>query len=91
MCQRNRRAFSNAISSFDWDGSYEETDMQTAYSLFHSKFLRSYNIHFLKQNLKLKYNTRKLWLTQEFKDAIRKRKKALQVLKDAISIQWNYL
>ena len=81
MCQRNRRAFSNAISSFDWDESYEETDMQTAYSLFHSKFLRLYNIHFLQQNLKLKYNTRKLWLTQELKDAIRKKNKLYKYLK----------
>ena len=73
MCQRNRQAFSNAISSFDWDEIYEETDMQTAYSLFHSKFLRLYNIHFPKQ--KLKYNTRKPWLTQGLKDAIRKKNK----------------
>ena len=75
MCQRNRQAFSNAISSFDWDEIYEETDMQTAYSLFHSKFLRLYNIHFPKQKLKLKYNTRKPWLTQGLKDAIRKKNK----------------
>ena len=73
MCQRNRQAFSNAISSFDWDEIYEETDMQTAYSLFHSKFCRLYNINFPKQKLKLQYNTRKLWLTQGLKDAIRKK------------------
>ena len=75
VCQRNRQAFFNAISSFDWDEIYEETDMQTAYSLFHSKFLRLYNIHFPKQKLKLKYNTRKLWLTRGLKDAIRKKNK----------------
>ena len=75
MSQRNRQAFSNAIASFDWSEIYHETDMQKAYSLFHSNFLRLYNINFPKQKLKLKYNTRKLWLTQGLKDAIKKKNK----------------
>ena len=54
MSQRNRQAFSNAIASFDWSEIYHETDMQKAYSLFHSNFLRLYNINFPKQKLKLK-------------------------------------
>ena len=75
MSQRNRQAFSDAISDFDWTEIYQEIDMQQAYSLFHSKFLRLYNTHFPKQKLKLKYNTRKLWLTPGLKDAIKKQNK----------------
>ena len=60
MSQRNRQAFYNAIASFDWSEIYHETDMQKAYSVFHSNFLRLYNINFPKQKLKLKYITRKL-------------------------------
>ena len=77
MSQRNRQAFVDAVSDFDWTEIYQEIDMQQAYSLFHSKFVRLYNTHFPKQKLKLKYNTRKLWLTPGLNDAIKKKKKAL--------------
>ena len=60
MLQRNRQAFADAISDFDWTEIYQEIDIQQAYSLFHSKFLRLYSTYFPKQKLKLKYNTRKL-------------------------------
>ena len=49
--------------------------MQKAHSLFHSNSLRLYNINFPKQKLNLKYNTRKLWLTQGLKDDIKKKNK----------------
>ena len=63
MSQRNRQAFAESGNC-----------MQQAYSLFHSKL---YNTHFPKQKLKLKYNTRKLWLTPGLKDAIKRKTRGL--------------
>ena len=71
MSERNKISFRNAIANLDWDEMYHETDTQSAFSLFHSTFLKLYNVHFPKQKLKMKYNTRKMWLSQELKDAIK--------------------
>ena len=59
----------------DWGQIYQETDTQTAFSAFHSVLLKVYNKHFPKQKIKLKYNSRKLWLTQGLKDAIKNKNK----------------
>ena len=71
MSERNKISFRNAIANLDWDEMYHETDTQSAFSLFHSTFLKLYNVHFPEQKLKMKYNTRKMWLSQELKDAIK--------------------
>lgn len=75
MSQRNRLAFENAIVNFDWNEMYQISDIQLAFSWFHSKFLKLYNVHFPKRKIKLKYNTRKMWLTDELKDSIKTKNK----------------
>ena len=65
ISERNKIYFRNAIANLDWDEMYHETDTQSAFSLFHSTFLKLYNVHFPKQKLKMKYNTRKMWLSQK--------------------------
>ena len=42
MSQRNRLAFQYAVSAVDWQMIYSETDMQNAFSLFHSKLIELY-------------------------------------------------
>ena len=56
-----------------------ETDMQRAFSNFHSKFLSLYNIHFPKKKIKSRYNSRKLWLTPGLKDAIKTKNRMYKV------------
>ena len=53
MSQRNRLAFQNAISAIDWQMVYSETDMQNAFSLFHSELVELYHKHFPKQKITL--------------------------------------
>ena len=74
LSPRNKQAFRNALATLNWDEIYHETDMQMAFSRFHSVFLNLYNTHIPKRKTKLKYNTRKLWLTQGLKSAIKKQR-----------------
>ena len=75
MSQRNRLAFQNAFSAIDWQMVYSETDMQNAFSLFHSKWVALYHKHFTKQNITYTYNNRKPWLSQALKEGIKNKNK----------------
>ena len=71
MSHRNRLAFQNAISAIDWKIVYSETDMQNAFSLFHSKLIELYHKYFPKQKITYKYNNHKPWLCQALKEWIK--------------------
>ena len=66
----NKQAFRIAFATLYWDEIYHKTDMQMAFSRFHSMFLNLYNAHIPKRKIKVKYNTRKLWLTQGLKSSL---------------------
>ena len=55
----------------DWGQIHQETHTQNAFSAFHMVLLKVYNKAFSKQKIKLKYNSRKLRLTQGLKDAMK--------------------
>ena len=71
LSYKNRQRFYESISSLDWGAIYNESDTQTAFSLFHSTLLKHFLINFPKQTVKIKYNNRKPWLTQGLKDSIK--------------------
>ena len=73
MSQRNRLAFQSAVSAVDWQMIYSETDMQNAFSLFHSKWIELYCKHFPKQKITYKYNNRKPWLFEGLKEGIKQK------------------
>ena len=75
MSQRNRLAFQNDISAIDWQIVYSETDMQNAFSLFHSKLVELYHKNFPKQKITYKYNNRKPWLSRALKEGINNKNK----------------
>ena len=70
LSQRNRLQFYNEISAMDWNLIYQEIDTQEAFSAFDRVLIKVYNKHFPKQEVNIKYSTRKSWLTQGLKDAI---------------------
>ena len=65
MSQRSKLAFRDDLANLDWNEMYHLSDTQAAFGWFHSKLLLLCNKHFPKQKVKLKYNTRKMWLTQD--------------------------
>ena len=65
----------NDISAIDWQMVYSETDMQNAFSLFHSKLVELYHKHFPKQKITYKYNNRKHWISQALKEGIKNKNK----------------
>ena len=65
MSQRNKLAFRDDLANLDWNEMYHLSETQAAFGWFHSKLLLLCNKHFPKQKVKLKYNTRKMWLTQD--------------------------
>ena len=75
MSQRNKHEFLCAMSTVDFNSIYSQIDTQEAFSMFHSMLLKLYNKHFPMQKIKLKYNSRKPWLTQGLKDSIRVKNK----------------
>ena len=75
MSQRNKHEFLSAMSTVDFNSIYSQIDTQEAFSMFHSMLLKLYNKHFPMQKIKLKYNSRKPWLTQGLKDSIRVKNK----------------
>ena len=75
MSQRNRLTFQSAVSAVDGQMIYSETDMQNAFSLFHSKLIELYCKHFPKQKIAYKYDNRKPCLCEGFKERIEKKSK----------------
>ena len=65
MSQRNKLAFRDDLANLDWNEMYHLSETQAAFGWFHSKLLLLCNKHFPKQKVKSKYNTRKMWLTQD--------------------------
>ena len=86
LSPRYKQAFRNALATLNWDEIYHETDLQMAFSRFHPVFLNLYNTHIPKRQIKLKYNTRKLWLTQGLKSAIKTKNK---MYKTGRHFEWN--
>ena len=64
-----------AVSEIDWGPLYISGSAQESFTMFHSTLSMLHNKHFPKQTVKKKYYTRKLWLTDLLKDAIKKKNK----------------
>ena len=50
LSQRKKHAFRFGLANLSWEEICHETEMQRAFSKFHSEFLSLYNIHFPKKN-----------------------------------------
>ena len=84
---RNRTLFLNAISNLDWSDIYSSSDTQSAFSAFHGKLIKLYDLYIPKQKVQIKYNTRKPWLSDGLKNAIRKKNK---LYRKSVKIRTSY-
>ena len=75
MSYRNKQAFHSAVSEIDWETLYISGNAQESFTWFHSTLLKLFNKHFPKRTVTKKYNTRKPWLSQSLKDAIKTKNK----------------
>ena len=75
MSYRNKQAFHSVVSEIDWETLYISGNAQESFTWFHSTLLKLFNKHFPKRTVTKKYNTRKPWLSQSLKDAIKKKNK----------------
>ena len=75
MSYRKKQAFHSAVSEIDWETLYISRNAQESFTWFHSTFLKLFNKHFPKRTVTKKYNTRRLWLSQSLKDAIKGKNK----------------
>ena len=102
LSQRNKQAFCRAVSEVDWRPLYISGNAQESFTWFHSTLSRLYNKHLPKQIMNKKYNTRKMWLTELLKNAIKTKNKlylkSLQIDTAANEIQykkyrnkWNHI
>ena len=84
---RNRTLFLNAISNLDWSDIYSSSDTQSAFSAFHEKLIKLYDMYIPKQKVQIKYNTRKPWLSDGLKNAIRQKNK---LYRKSVKIRTSY-
>ena len=64
------------MSRLDWEDIYSATDMQCAFSLFHSKSIDAHHRCFPEKSFTRTYHKRKPWLTSRLRDAIKKKNKS---------------
>ena len=72
---KNTETFSNLLSKADWSDVYSNTNAQEAFTKFHNKLKLLYDEAFPKKRIKIKYNCKKPWLTEELKQAIKMKNK----------------
>ena len=75
MSYRNKLAFHSAVSEIDWETLYISGNAQESFTWFHSNLLKLFNKHFPKRTVTKKHNTRKSWLSQSLKYAIKTKNK----------------
>ena len=73
--EKNKIKFVDVMSRLDWEDIYSATDMQCAFSLFHSKLIDAHHRCFPGKSFTRTYHIRKPWLTSCLRDAIRKKHK----------------
>ena len=73
-CYNNKLAFQRALSETDWSEMYMQCDnVQSAFSMFHSRYVDLFVKDFPKRKIKITYNNRKPWLTSALKHSIPKK------------------
>ena len=63
------------MSSIDWEDVLQSDSTQGAFSFFHNKLRKLHDNCFPLQHIFKKYNTRKPWLSDSLRDAIKKKNK----------------
>ena len=67
----NTQNFLNLLSNADWSEVFSTTNAQEAFTKFHNKLKLLYDEAFPKRRIKIRYNCKKPWLTEEIKQAIK--------------------
>jgi exonuclease III len=73
--KHNIELFSNKLQSLNWNEVLNCNDSQKAYTLFHEKFRKCYDVCFPLKCPKSVYKVRKTWLTEGLKKSIKVKNK----------------
>ena len=69
--ESNITSFSSALRSHNWDHVLSDGDPQSSYSMFINDYMKIYNSSFPIKSFKQGYKTRKGWLSDNLKNAIK--------------------
>ena len=72
---KNKDNFMTKLSNIDWKDVLESDSTQEAFYLFHNKLRKLHDGCFPLQHISKKYNTRKPWLSDTLRDAIKNKNK----------------
>ena len=72
---KNKDSYLSQLSNIDWEDVLQSDSAQGAFSLFHNKLRKLHDNCFPLQHISKKYNTRKPWLSDSLRDAIKKKNK----------------
>ena len=75
MNESNKQCFQDMLCNCNWDSVYNNDDASNAFDIFHQKIMKCYNDAFPKIQVKLRYNNKKPWLTQELRNHIKTKNK----------------
>ena len=71
----NSQSFLDLVSNADWSEVYRFTNAQEAFSKFHTKLKLFYDEAFPKKRIKIRYNCKKPWLSEDLKHKIKLKNK----------------
>ena len=74
---KNKDSYLSQLSNIDWEDVLQSDSTQGAFSLFHNKLRKLHDNCFPLQHISKKYNSRKPWLSDSLRDAIKKKNKLL--------------
>ena len=72
---KNKDSYLSQLSNIDWEDVLRSDSTQGAFSLFHNKLRKLHDNCFPLQHISKKYNTRKPWLSDSLRDAIKNKNK----------------
>ena len=71
--QKNKQSFLSELSTMTWDSVITTENAQDAFTIFHKTFTSVFEKNFPKRKVKLKYESKKSWLTDSLKNCIKRK------------------
>ena len=82
----NNQAFIDSLSNIDWKAVMSHDTTNGSFNCFHSILKELHNKHFPKSRVKLRYNNKKPWLSDDLKESIKLKNKLYYLSKKIPSV-----
>ena len=84
--EANKHSFLHSLHEIDWHEIYNIPETNSSFDKFHSILKELHAKHFPKVKVKIRYSNNKPWLSDEMKDAIKKKNKLYRISRKIPSV-----